>query len=355
MLKYLGKMDSWRSGSAPRSHRGGQRFEPSRVHPHFMKIVFLCRFSASRIGGVETHVKEVTAGLEKKKHTVNIISSIKYPQIKFLGLLVVWWQLLKRIKVIKKADIIHIHDVFIWYLPFRFIFPQKPVFITFHGYETKFPPSSRAIIIRKISEKLSWGNICVGDYIKKWYGTKPSYTIYGGVSKIQNSKVKMQKYNSKFKILFIGRLEKDTGVITYLKTLEILKKKGIKFVFEACGDGQLRSEVEKIGQVHGFVKDISSYLTRSDLVFSSSYLSILEALANKKMVLAVYDNPLKKDYLELSPFAKFIEISDNPREIARKIMRLSGDHNDGYQWVKKQTWERLVYIYEKFYRSHGLE
>ncbi len=329
-----------------------------------MKIVFLCRFSAYRVGGVETHVKKVAAGLENKGHTVNIISNIKYPKIKFLGLLVIWWQLLKTFKVIKTADVVHVHDVFIWYLPLRFLFLKKPVFITFHGYETKFPPSRWSILIRKISEKLSWGNICVGDYIKKWYGTKPTYTTYGGVRilPINTNTTNTTNKNNKLKILFIGRLEKDTGVNIYLQVLKILKKKRIRFEFEACGDGQLRSEVEKIGQVHGFVKDISFYLARSDLVFSSSYLSILEAMVNKKLVFAVFNNPLKEDYLKMTSFAQWIIIENSSIKLVKKMQyylshKITREKltNRAYQWVKSQTWEEVVKVYESFHSGYGLK
>ena len=78
----------------------------------------------------------------------------------------VWIWFWKNKQLIKNADIVHAHDVFYWYLPFRFMFPRKKVFITFHGYES-YPVRKRAIIVRRISELLSNGNICVGDFIKK--------------------------------------------------------------------------------------------------------------------------------------------------------------------------------------------
>ena len=101
---------------------------------------------------------------------------------------IIWQWLLKNIKIIQEADIVHCHDVFYWYLPFRFLYFRKPVFTTFHGYE-KYPVPFKNIVIRKISEKLSWGNICVGMFIEKWYGTKATFISYGGVdSKIKNPK-----------------------------------------------------------------------------------------------------------------------------------------------------------------------
>lgn len=155
-----------------------------------MNILFISRLSYPHIGGVETHLREIGKCLSRKGHTVMVITGkqINYPKIKFIGLLFIWLWFFRNRSVIEEADIVHCHDVFFWYLPFRFLYPKKPVYTTFHGYETAFPPSRKAVLIRKISEKLSWGNICVGDYIKKWYGTKPTFVTYGGINKMKNEK-----------------------------------------------------------------------------------------------------------------------------------------------------------------------
>ena len=99
--------------------------------------------------------------------------------------------------LIKEADVIHAHDVYFWYFPFRFLFPFKKSFVTFHGYES-YPIRKKAIMVRKLSEYLANGNIIVGDFIKKWYGTTPNYVIYGGVE-ISNIKYQInRKKNRRF-------------------------------------------------------------------------------------------------------------------------------------------------------------
>jgi len=120
-----------------------------------MRILFFSRLFYPHIGGVETHLLNLSNELIKRGFDVVIITSrfdktlssceekgklkilrIDYPEIKFLGLFVIWFNLIfKHFNLINHADIIHIHDVFIWYLPFRLLFPRKDnVFITFHGY-----------------------------------------------------------------------------------------------------------------------------------------------------------------------------------------------------------------------------
>jgi len=88
-----------------------------------MKILFLVRRKWPRVGGVEKHVERVADRLQRIGHKIKIISErdIKYPHIKFLGLLCIWFWLFKNRSLIKQSDIIHCHDVFIWYLPFRFV------------------------------------------------------------------------------------------------------------------------------------------------------------------------------------------------------------------------------------------
>ena len=358
-----------------------------------MNILFLTRQFFPHIGGVETHVWEIATRLIKRGHEVTVVSerdcyeyqslkrSARMAGINDFGSLTrqryrkkseknrkesrkkkwyIWWWLFRNRKLIERSDLIHCHDVFFWYLPFRFLYPRKPVYTTFHGYETRFPPPKKAILIRKLSELLSWRNICVGDYISKWYGTKPIYVTYGGVEIIPintNTTNKYQSKNKKLKILFIGRLEEDTGLLIYLKTLELLKIKKISFEFEACGDGSLRGEVEQYGMVYGFVKNLDSYINKADLVFSSSYLSILQSLLNKRLVIAAYNNPLKEDYLKMAPFAKWIVIENSPEKLVRKIkyfIRHLEDRmrfvNKAHEWVKDQTWDNVVKLYIRLWK-----
>lgn len=340
-----------------------------------MNILFFSRLFYPHIGGVETHVFEVGKRLVQKGHTVTVVTeqfqqylknSQLHKNIQIARVAVgkddwfkkfrIWWWLWNHQKLMSKVDIIHCHDVFFWYLPFRFLYPKKPVYTTFHGYETKYPLSQKAILTRKISEKLSWGNICVGDYIEKRYRTNPTYVTYGGVTILPMPQIHTNTTNKKIKIVFVGRLEEDTGIQTYLEALKILKKR-VEFTFEACGDGTFRKEVTRWGKVHGVVRDITPYLIKANFVFASSYLSILQAMAAKKLVFATYENQLKRDYLVMSPFVKYIVISHNQKEISEKLIyfRMHRDEleklvNKGYTWVKNQSWDKVVNVYEKLWR-----
>lgn len=302
----------------------------------------------------------ITPGQEKNTNESKVLPEItvySLPKIidgwkkKFL----IWSWLWKNRSHFENNEIIHCHDVFFWYFPFRLLYPRKKVFITFHGYEGVFPPARKAILIRKLSERMSSGVICVGDYIKKWYGANPKFVTYGGVSPREQSKdTTSGKNESKkgVKILLIGRLANDIGVNLYTTALILLRANHIPFKMKALGDGELRSDVEKVGTVLGFVSNPDEFINKTDIVFASSYLTILESIARGKLVIAVYDNPLKGDYLKLAPFSKWIEIVSNVGGVNKIVEQYEKSKakyatilSEGKQWANSQTWSKVKEMY----------
>ncbi|MGD8744636.1 MAG: glycosyltransferase family 4 protein [Candidatus Woesebacteria bacterium] len=338
-----------------------------------MKVLMFSRLYKPHVGGVERHVENLCRVLTGKGYEISIITEahddylekeetidnvkvtrIKYPKIKYLSPIFIWIELLKNIKIIRQADIVHIHDIFIWYLPFRLLFPFKKVYITFHGYRS-YPIKETAIILQKIAEHMTRANICIGDFIPKWYGTNADLVSYGAVD-LKKFRQKGEKIT--YDAVFSGRLADLTGIMTYLKAVEILRKEGYKFRLVVLGDGKYKNQAERLADAKGFVEDPSSFFNKSRYAFVTGYLAILEAFASNKLVFAVYDNPLISDYLGLTPFSKWIEISDNPRGLAKKIKTYI--ENPGkeekkikkaHSWVRKQTWEKMAKNYIKLWKQ----
>lgn len=255
-----------------------------------MKILFLAQHKWPHVGGVERHLQQVSLSLRKKGHKMTTISSedIKYPHIKFFGLFYIWYWLWKHRELIKTNELIHCHDVFIWYLPFRFLYPNKPVFTTFHGWEGVYPIPFKDIFLKRLANKLSRGSIAVGKYIEKYYGIKPNVIVYGGVPLLRNNSTKKIGGNG----VFVGRMEKDTGILKFLEWLKV-KGKGSKVDF--VGDGVLRTECEKYGTVHGFC-DPTPFYKMAEYCVPSGYLSYIEAKAYGCKIKTFANSPLKRDY-----------------------------------------------------------
>lgn len=355
-----------------------------------MTIVFFCRRFYPQIGGVEKHVQEIGKRLVKKGHKIIVITELekntndKNQQSntnsakrtgKVDGIDIyrinpgkdnwfkkfrIWKELWGLKKLIFSADVVHCHDVFFWYLPFRFLRPTKKVYTTFHGYEGNYIPTKKAILMHKISEKLSYGNICIGGFFEKWYGTKATYVSYGA-TEIPNTKE--QNVSDKNLIVFLGRLEEETGIMEYLKAFNKLTKEYKQLKLNVLGDGSLMDvAVDYVKEnrlpvkFKGFIQKTTFDLERSSFVFVSRYLGILESMASKKYVLSVYNNKIKEDYLKMTPFAKYIAISKNADEIYSDMKAILTDQSkvnikveNAYDWVKDKTWDNLVKMYLKLW------
>lgn len=332
-----------------------------------MKILFLARLFYPDIGGVEKHVLEISKVLINKGHEVSVITESSGKQNEINGIKIfriknlpnswfkkfyIWKWMISNLSIFKEADIIHVHDIYYSYLPIKLLLLSKKSFITFHGYES-YPISKKNILIRKISEKLASGNIIVGDFIKKWYGTTPNYVIYGATElpSVTN------KPKNKVTGIFIGRLDYHTGIGDYAKAVEIIREKYPKFKFTIIGEGPFKKKVSRYKPL-GAKKDAVKYLKDNNFAFVSRYLSILEAFAHKRLVIALYDNPVKKDYLGMVPYSKFIVLEESPEKIAEKVIHYMKNPNESeilvekaYEWVKDKNWESIVNIYLKLWKK----
>lgn len=156
-----------------------------------MKVLFLCRYYSPHIGGVEKHVAKISQILSNH-HNITIITERHDPTLPGYEIVneipvyripankwLIWKWFLEHLNLLFQTDIIHIHDVFFWILPFRMFLFRQRLFITFHGYEGSDPPKPKQIFWHKLAEKLTRGNLCIGDFHRKWYKVNPTFVSYG--------------------------------------------------------------------------------------------------------------------------------------------------------------------------------
>jgi glycosyltransferase involved in cell wall biosynthesis len=353
-----------------------------------MRTLFITQRFYPEIGGVEKHCYMVSQELAKHGIQVSVITGTldqtlmpkeqlgnlpihriffknkhRMPPLSMLNIIKAWLFLLKNLRLIFQSDTIHLHDsqTFLWLSPF-IPFVRRKAFITFHGFES-YPIHNYRKVIRKIAEKILDGSICVGKFIVKWYGAKPDYITLGGTE----INIEKSSFGNDNGAVFVGRLANDTGILDLITALGILKSKyHFKFPLHICGDGPLRKiiqqEIEKLGleiYLHGFIPTPNDLIVKCRYAFLSGYLSILEAMAYKKPVFALYSNPLKRDYLYSFPNAeKLMIIASSPEDLADKIFAMMNNPEEtdllierAYKFVSQQTWANVACLYLKLYQD----
>jgi glycosyltransferase involved in cell wall biosynthesis len=332
-----------------------------------MKVLFLTRLFWPHTGGIEKHIDEVSKILVKRGHKVTILTT-KYnkslrtrepvrgykairfnqPKIKYLGIFYTWYWLLRNINLIKQSDIVHIHDVFIWYWPLKLLLPFNNIYLTIHGRWGKYPIPWKDKVQKQIAAKFSNGTISIGEYINKNYGIKSDIISYGAAETPKKPSTKNNKT-----ILYVGRLDNDIALNKYFKVFRKLTK-DYKITF--CGDGDLKKEAEKCGKVLGWTNP-NPYYKKAKYVFASGYLTILEAMINKCLVFTLYENPLHKDYYKLTPFKNYIISVSSETQLYNQfnyyqnnIKEANKLISNGYRWVKNQTWQKMTDNYTKLWQ-----
>ncbi len=265
-------------------------------------------------------------------------------------------------KTMYDSEIVHFHDYgsVLKFFPLFIIclILNRKLSITFHGWEGKFPPQKKTILMRRIINSSISRSINVGDYIEKWYKTNPKIVIYGGYdcNKSKNYKVK-QISSSIIKFVFIGRLEEDTGIRAYLESW-LNFNPDTDCELNIYGNGSLNLELtrkinaSKVTNVHfhGWTSEIELILQGADVVLTSGYLSVIESVVFEKKVVSYYDNELKEDYLKLWIDAQnYITLCGSTHELLdayyHSVYKKSSDL-DFEKFRNKYSWRNVV---EKYY------
>ena len=349
-----------------------------------MNILFLTpRDSKTNLGGVEGHVRLLTEELVRRGHEVKELALdglYKGPTLPWQGRTLgykfrAWIFLWDRKELFRWAEVVHVHDVFWWYAPFAIINKglallwqqgQALVSVTFHGWERVYPPSRSAVIQKRLADFLSDGTIGVGSFYEKWYGVKPDRVVWGVVDQkidgLYKGPTLLWQGRTLRTLVFLGRLEEVNGMKIVLRALKVGPWRTLRSDLFRCifvGEGSYRREAEKFGRVTGMVKNPLKYLVDADVVIASSYMSMLEAAAMGKPIIAIANNELKMDYLTTHPLRKWIKVVKNAEELIEEIRGLykgptllqqqDRTLKNASRWAIRQTPERLADTYESLW------
>lgn len=350
-----------------------------------IKIVHLARRYAPLVGGVEKHLEKLNSQLIAENYQVCVITKqttenlpayenasgvevfrmslgVGHSDSSFIKKttykLRIWQEFWKLRKIWFQADIIHIHDVFFWILPFWPLIYHK-TFMTFHGYEGSKAPNFKQIFWHRLAAKLTKANLAIGHFHEKWYGVKSDFVSYGAVDSDFSTQKSLKKQENVLKIIYIGRLHEDTGIMTYLEAIKAAKEQGLRLHLDVYGDGPDAAKVKKFIEVHelpaflkGFVKNADQQITNYDVAFVSRYLAILEAMSAGVPIIAHYNNQIKFDYLALAKYAKWINIVNDSAEILdllKNWKNLSTDKK-AQKWARAQTWQKMSKTYQQLWQ-----
>ena len=326
------------------------------------------------IGGVEKHVGRVATILSRKCIRLTILTSSHTPDlprqeqernVRVIRLphgwdrnppLVYLWMIANRRKF-RGFHVVHIHDtvpLLLWYLPLLVMDSAPPVYATFHGFE-RDPVPAIFKLLRKIARRLVSGSICIGHFIPETYGVDCDVVLTGATDCVD---LVEQPRNG---AVFVGRLERDTGLLDYIEAIAILKEtRGIEMPLTLCGTGSLQKEASDLAaskgitmEQMGLVSNPQAVMNSNQICLAAGYLSILEAMSLGLPVIGIARSPLKAAYLKgVLKDGGPISIQTTPEGVAREIARIIKDPHlaarisiRGKQFASKMSWDRMTRAY----------
>ncbi|MHA1636974.1 MAG: glycosyltransferase family 4 protein [Candidatus Thorarchaeota archaeon] len=333
------------------------------------------------IGGVEKHIEKLVERIEKKGMQVTILTKSHQRDLKIQEIvgttrilripfgwdrnpfLVYFWMVYNR-QQFMKFNIVHCHDpmpLLQWYLPLRILYRNRPLYATYHGYE-RDPVPIVFKILRKVANIFVKASMCIGHFIPKIYNMTCNHVTIGAVERTKEYQTERNG------IVYIGRIEEDTGILQFIEALAILKKEyGKSSKFIVIGSGSQSASVEELARKHGVdihLEGISDdplpLMAKCEICLAAGYLGILEAMSLGLPVIGFARSPLRSEYLKaIIKEGGPISIQTSPEGIAKAIAStlqnpvLAHDiATKGREFAAKFTWDRLVRSYIQLWTSN---
>ena len=229
-------------------------------------------------------------------------------------------------------------------------------------------PARRAVR----SLKLAAGIVHDGAFIEKWLGVKPDVCPDQGLFPPADELVPVPE-PPPTSAIFIGRLEPDSGIQIYLDAVRILTHtQGRSFRLNVYGDGSLRAELrDRVLRenlpVHFFGRtpNAQQHISDSCFAFIDGRMAIQEVMARRRLVVAAYVDPIKRDYVGGEAFSPYLVAAANGAEVAEKITYYT-DHHEArstlvaraFELATTLTWRRTAGAYlnlwqERLTHSNG--
>lgn len=368
-----------------------------------MKIGIVCPYDIVRGGGVQEHVLAQAAELQKRGHSVKILTPKPRKQIInipgnintiFVGNSTMVRTPIKtslelgasltrdevdEILAKEDFDLLHIHEPEVPFLGSQIVAKaQCPIVATFHAIHPETPmartietfriPYSRSIFTR-LTELTA-----VSDPAATFVRTRTNREVHiipNGIDLNKYQFKPLAKLPKKKSILYVGRLEKRKGLIYLLKAYEKLAQKRDDVELLIAGTGPLQDSLEEYIKSHsvprvsflGFVSEAKklSLLHKASLfcspaLYGESFgIVLLEAMASGTVTIAG-DNPGYSSVLQDTGRQSLV----NPKQVDEFTRRLDIMLDDeairaawldwAKQYIQQFDYPNIVDKYEAVYK-----
>ena len=347
-------------------------------------MVLVWRY-APAVGGVEKYVRALATELVSMGHHVRIVTGAHRPGLPvreqldgieilrfpaYRSRLRCWWTLLRWRHIFAEADVVQISDIMMletYHAMIGWMSRPRPIFLTRHGLSCRHPvpPRDKRRALRAAG--LVAGTVDDGHFIGKWLGVPGDVVLDQGLHPRADD-IEQIPAPAPDSAVFVGRLEWDSGLATYLDALRILKlEHGVNLRLDVYGGGSLEESLRRrVAQeelpvtFHGFVENAHDRLFDAYFAFVSGRLAIKEAMARRRLVVATYVNPIRRDYLSDEPFSPHLLVGGSGEELAeivahhvRNPAECRRRVDDAFAYARTLSWNRTARSYLQLWQSRS--
>ena len=352
-----------------------------------MRILFFVHRFWPSVGGVEKYILELARALMDGGHAVTVVAGDhtgslpareshegitirRFPATR--SPLRCRWHLLRMWPLFRSADVVSVSNThmleYFWRMLGPLVEPRK-LFLIRHGMSCVYPVPEDEKRRAQRSSRLVRGVAHDGEFIGKWLGMRADVCPDQGLSP-EAERLEPVPEPPPNSAAYVGRLEPDTGIHTYIDAVRILTKRLTRsFELHVYGDGSLMTSLCDIVErddlpvvFHGRTPNAQEKIVESCFAFLDGRMAIQEAMARRRLVLAAYVDPLKRDYVCMESFSPFLHPVADAEELARRTIHLI-DHPDvrmesvarAHRYACGLRWARTAEIYTRFWREGLLE